>query len=274
MKKFLLFCLMAMTFLACKKTSEEPIVELQTTEGTLFIKLYKQTPKHRDNFVKLVNEGFFDGQLFYKAMKDFIIEAGDENTKDADNDHDRIYGAFDPEYTIPAEIRSPLLFHKKGALSAARQEDNINPTKKSSGTLFGIIIGQLYTSTQLDSLEKADYNHQLNITLQQVMIANRSLIDKTTQMGDEKRLGELQDSLIRVASKQMQLKKSKLLHFSATQRKIYTTIGGVPQMDGDYTVFGEVTKGLDVLDKINKLKVDGTQRPMKDVRILKATIVK
>lgn len=192
----------------------QPIVVINTTEGEIRIKLYNETPLHRDNFIKLVNEGYYDGVLFHRVIENFMVQTGDPNSKNAKAGQS--LGDGGPGYTIPAEF-VPTLFHKKGALAAARQGDQVNPRKESSGSQFYIVQGQILTETQLDAFVKAN----------------------------------------------------KHLPFTDAEKSAYTTIGGTPHLDQNYTVFGEVIEGLDVLDKIAAAETDQRNRPLNDIRIIK-----
>jgi cyclophilin family peptidyl-prolyl cis-trans isomerase len=269
MKKLIIFCSLLFVFASCKK-NEEPIVEIQTTEGAIKVKLYKETPLHRDNFVKLVNKGYYDGQVFHRVMKNFLIQTGDPNSKEAD--HNRLLGTGGPGYTIPAEIRYPQIFHKRGVLSAARLPDENNPNKESNGSQFCFILGKKYTSAELDTIERDAYNKQLDLIWQRLVVTNRKRIDDLSlRSDDKKKLQALEDSLTTLAEKQM--KKEHVFFFTKKQREAYTTVGGVPFMDKDYTIFGEVIQGLDVLEKIERMPVDVNARPKKDVRIIVAKVI-
>jgi len=191
---------------------KETMILINTSYGDITLKLYNETPKHRDNFIKLVNEGFYDGLLFHRVIQNFMIQGGDPDSKDAGPD--ATLGNGGPAYTIPSEIVYPELFHKKGALAAARQGDQKNPTRRSSGSQFYIVQGQIFNDDQLNQLEQ--------------------------------KLGyKIPESI----------------------RQIYKTIGGTPHLDGQYTVFGEVVKGLDVVDKIAAIKTGDANRPLEDVKM-------
>jgi len=203
-------------FLNSKNMTTENLkkVSITTTYGTIMIKLYDETPLHRDNFVKLAKEAYLTGTLFHRVIKNFMIQGGDPSSKNADST--AMLGNGGPTYTIPAEIKTPTLFHKKGALGAARDG---NPAKASSGSQFYIVQGQVYTEQQLDLFVQ---------------------------------------------------KSGKTL--SVEQRLAYTTIGGTPHLDGDYTVFGEVYEGLDIVDKIASIQVGRNDRPLVDVKMTVAVI--
>lgn len=193
------------------------MVLFETTEGKIKVKLYNETPVHRDNFIKLVESGFFNGVLFHRVINKFMIQAGDPDSKGAEAG--KQLGSGGPGYTLPAEI-IPHLFHKKGALSAARQGDQANPQRRSSGSQFYIVQGDVYTNETLNTFEQRLYTK-----------------------------------------------------FTDVQRSTYTTIGGTPHLDAQYTVFGEVVEGLDIVDKIAAVACDANNRPKTDVKITKATVV-
>lgn len=193
-------------------------VVLQTTSGNMTILLYDETPKHRDNFIKLVQQGFYDGLLFHRVINEFMIQAGDPNSRSARPGQP--LGDGGPGYTIPAEF-FPHYFHKKGALAAARLGDQVNPGKESSGSQFYIVQGQKLTEPVLQAYVNA----------------------------------------------------GKHLPFSEEQQKAYTTVGGVPHLDDSYTVFGEVIEGLDVIDVIAASTADQRNRPVTDIKIIKAFLL-
>ena len=193
-------------------------VLLKTSLGDITIVLYDDTPAHRDNFHKLVNDKFYDGVLFHRIIKGFMIQGGDPDSKTA-KPGQRL-GSGDVGYTIPAEF-VPAHFHKRGAVCAARMGDNVNPQKASSGCQFYIVDGTVYDNDKLN------------------MIAQRT--GKT---------------------------------FTPEQIEAYTTVGGAPFLDGDYTVFGEVISGMEVVDKIASQQKDGADRPLEDIKIISATMIR
>ena len=212
MKKMIIAALVfaSITCFAQQKSAEkETVVVIKTSMGTIKAKLYNDTPQHRDNFIKLVNEGWYNGSPFHRVIKDFMIQGG----QNAD-------GRVDPGYTIPAEITSNH-FHKKGALAAARQGDQVNPKKASSGSQFYIVQGKKFDENWLNMYET--------------------------------RTGKV---------------------FSARQRQAYQTTGGSPHLDGEYTIFGEVTEGLDVVDKIAAVKTGNMDIPVEPVTIISVTVDK
>lgn len=200
-------------------------VLLETTMGDVVVELYNETPKHRDNFLKLVREGYYDGNLWHRVIAQFMIQTGDSTTRHAGPG--TVVGDYDPGYTLPAEIVFPRYFHKKGALAAAREGDTTNPERRSSGSQFYIVVGQVFTPGGLD---------------------------------------RVQDRLNAQTGGKVQL--------TPEIREYYQLRGGTPHLDGQYTVFGEVVKGMDVVSDIDFVETDGNDRPLQDVRIVKAVVIK
>ena len=193
-------------------------VEMQTSSGNIVILLYDDTPLHRDNFIKLAGEGVYDGTLFHRVIKDFMIQGGDPDSKNAKAG--QMLGEGDLGYKIPAEFRENHI-NKRGALCAARQGDDVNPKKESSASQFYIVQGRKWSDGEMNMMEQ--------------------------------RFGK---------------------KYSDEHRKIYAEEGGAPHLDGDYTVFGEVLEGMDVVDKIAAVKTDPMDRPLEDVRILSVKVIK
>jgi cyclophilin family peptidyl-prolyl cis-trans isomerase len=203
-----------------KRKDRKRDVELMTTEGPIILRLSDSTPMHRDNFLRLVKSGYFDSMLFHRVIRTFMIQSGDTTSKHAQPGQP--LGSGGPGYTIPSEFRSSL-FHKKGALAAARLGDNVNPQKASSGSQFYIVQGRTFTDRELDSIE-----------------------------------------VVRLNGRKL----------SPEHREYYKTFGGTPQLDGNYTVFGGVVKGIDVVDKIAVTKRGERDRPVQDIRIISAKLIK
>ncbi len=223
-KKLMLSALVVIILASCStsqnvnKNEMETQVLIKTTEGDITIKLYNETEAHKTNFVKLVEENYYDGLLFHRVIEGFMAQAGDPASKDAGlNAH---LGSGGPGYTVAAEI-CPKYYHKKGSLSAARTGDQMNPTRRSSGSQFYLVTGKVMTDAELNQLE--------------------------TQMHTK---------------------------FTEEQRADYTTIGGTPFLDGQYSVFGEVVEGMDVVDKIEKVEKGKNDRPKNDVKIISMKIKK
>jgi cyclophilin family peptidyl-prolyl cis-trans isomerase len=242
-------------------------VLISTNYGDIKIELFNETPLHRDNFIKLAKESYFDGTLFHRVINNFMIQGGDPNSKGAEAG--KRLGNGGPGYEIPAEF-NPRFYHKKGALAAARQGDQVNPEKKSSGSQFYIVEGKIFTPGQLDTLE-INMNNGLrqSITRKYLMEAQdelNKLKQKNDEAGFNKRMAEIR------AKGDADYLTVKKIKFSANMIKDYTTIGGYPSLDGAYTVFGQVIEGLDVVDKIAKVQTDKNDRPVKDV-VMKVKVI-
>ena len=263
-------------FVACKSDkkakdmSEETKLKIETTAGDIVVKLYNETPQHRDNFIKLAENGIYEGTLFHRVIKDFMIQAGDPDSKNASKG--QMLGAGDVGYTVPAEFVYPKYFHKKGALSAARQGDNVNPQKASSGCQFYIVTGKVYSDSALLSMEQQMNQMRFNNLFNTLASKHAKDIYKMRKAGDQEGLMNLQDTLI--AQVEKQLAGQPEFRFTPEQVKAYTTVGGTPHLDGEYTVFGEVLEGMDVVDKIQRVKTDRNDRPEEDVKIIKVEVLK
>ena len=244
-------------------------VKIETNKGDIIVKLYNDTPKHKANFLKLVKDGTYEGTLFHRVINNFMIQAGDPNSKTAEKDQQ--LGDGDVGYTIPAEFAYPERFHKRGALAAARQGDQVNPKKESSGCQFYIVTGQVYNDSTLVNMEKRKNYNVLNAAFTQLVMKNRDEILNLQKKGDEKALMAMQDKLL--AQAREQIKDEPEFKFTPEQAEAYTTIGGTPHLDGDYTVFGEVVDGMDVVDEIQQVATNSNDRPVDDVVIIKMTIL-
>ena len=244
-------------------------VAVKTTAGDFTVLLYGDTPKHRDNFVRLVKEGYYDGTLFHRVIKDFMIQAGDPDSKNAAPG--KMLGAGGPDYKIDAEIVFPRHFHKRGALAAARQGDQVNPMKQSSGSQFYVVTGRKMSQSDVDKLGMSLKNKQMQAIFNRLAMEHRSDIIDMQKRGDRAGLQALQDSLIKQTEAEAATSAAPAI--TDEMRKAYTTVGGAPHLDGDYTVFGEVVEGMDVIDRIEKVKTDSHDRPADDVRIISMKIV-
>lgn len=243
-------------------------VELKTSLGDIVVALYNETPKHRDNFVKLVNEGYYNGVLFHRVIKDFMIQTGDGNSKTATPG--QMLGDGDPGYTIPAEFVYPKYFHKRGALAAARTGDQVNPERASSGSQFYIVTGKSYSADELKQMEARLGDSKKQSLWQQLVMQHRNEIMQLQNSQDNAGLQALQDQLIA----QLEAEYSKdPFTLTEAQRQAYTTVGGTPHLDGQYTVFGEVIKGMEVVDAIQSVKTGANDRPVEDVKVISARII-
>jgi len=244
------------------------LVKIETTMGDITVRLYDETPKHKENFIKLVKEGVYDSTLFHRVIKNFMIQAGDPTSKTASATD--TLGSGDVGYTIPAEF-NPKFFHKRGVLAAARQGDDVNPNKESSGCQFYIVTGRKFSEAQMINMENQMNEARLDTVFQALARKHMKEIYKMRKANDMEGLMELQDSLENQARKEVA--KEPALKFTPEQIKAYTTVGGAPHLDGNYTVFGEVVDGMNVVAEIETAKTNRQDRPTQDIRILKATVV-
>ena len=248
----------------------ETKVLVKTTAGDFTVKLYNETPAHRDNFIKLVEEKYYDNILFHRVIRDFMVQAGDPESKDAPRFSQ--LGTGGPGYTLPAEFVYPGYFHKRGALSAARQADQVNPERESSGSQFYVVTGKRYSMNELKDLEQRMSENEAQSVFDRLCAQNRDSIFALQKADDTDGLIKLQNELIAKTDEIMKQKGD--FEFTPEQLSVYTSEGGAPFLDGQYTVFGEVIDGMKVIDKIEKVSTDVNNRPVRDVRILSMEIIK
>lgn len=242
-------------------------IKISTTLGDIVVRLYDETPLHRDNFLKLATTGYYDNVLFHRVIKDFMIQGGDPNSKEAVPGAQ--YGTGGPDYTIEAEIK-PELIHKRGALAAARLGDEVNPERRSSGSQFYIVWGQVYNQGQIGQLAKQMDMQAQQAIFNQLVAEHRSEIMQLRRDRNQEGLMELQNDLQAQTYAKFQSMPNKGL--TDAQKEAYTTVGGTPHLDGQYTVFGEVIEGLDVVEKIQSTKTQRGDRPCEDIKILKTEV--
>ena len=240
----------------CKGTLR---VKIETRLGNIVVRLYDATPKHRDNFIKLVKEGYYDGTLFHRVINNFMIQGGDPDSKGAPAD--KFLGEGGPDYTLDAEIRTGL-YHKRGALAAARQGDEVNPERRSSGSQFYIVWGDVYNEGQLRQFSKQLRMQKVQDAFNKLAAEHRADIMQMRRDRNREGLQELQDKL--AAEAESKVGKSGL---TDEQLKIYSTVGGTPHLDGQYTVFGEVEEGLDVVEMIQGTATGRADRPVDDIEM-------
>ena len=236
---------------------------ITTSLGDIEVVLYNETPQHRDNFIKLVQEKYYDGVLFHRVIKDFMVQTGDGNSKNAAPG--QMLGTGDPGYTVPAEIVYPRFYHKKGVLAAARTADQVNPERRSSGCQFYIVWGKTYSSGQLGQLEKQLQMQALQGEFNALVGERREQIMQMRRNRDQAGLLALQEELEALAHAAVAQKG--LGRMSDEAKRVYSELGGTPFLDGQYTVFGEVEKGLDVVGKIQEVSTDANDRPLKDLKM-------
>lgn len=238
-------------------------LKIKTTEGDIIIRLYDETPKHRDNFLKLAKEGYFNGTLFHRVIKDFMIQGGDSDSKNAPKG--KMLGTGGPDYTIPAEFVYPQYFHKRGALSAARTGDEVNLEKESSGSQFYIVWGKTFKPAELKQMEHQMAMQQEQQVFNQLTREHHEEIMNLRRNRDRVGLQELQDKLIEQTK--TTCKQQGKPSFTEEQIEVYTNVGGTPFLDNQYTVFGEVEEGLDIVERIQNCDTDRNDRPTEDVKI-------
>ena len=234
-------------------------VKIETMLGDIVVRLYDETPIHRDNFVKLAKEGYYDSTLFHRVIKNFMIQGGDPDSKGAPAG--KMLGVGGPDYTLQAEIQDGL-FHKRGALAAARQGDEVNPERRSSGSQFYIVWGQVYNENQLRQFSKQLRMQKVQDVFHALVSDHRAEIMQMRREKNRAGLQELQDKL--VAEAESQVGSDGL---TENQMKLYSTIGGTPHLDGQYTVFGEVEEGLDVVELIQGSATGRADRPLDDIEM-------
>lgn len=244
-------------------------VEVNTSVGSFTVLLYGDTPKHRDNFLKLVKDGYYNNTLFHRVIKDFMVQAGDPNSREAKPGQQ--LGDGDPGYTLEAEIVYPKHFHKRGALAAARTGDQVNPERRSSGSQFYVVTGQKYDEGQIGQLEEQLGNGQKQSIFSGLVQQHMAQIQQMQQQHDQAGLQALQQQLIEQTEAEAAKNPVKL---TPEQRQAYTTVGGAPHLDGQYTVFGEVISGMDTIDKIEQAETGAADRPVQDIRILSMKVLK
>ena len=220
MKRLLLSLSFIISQLSLSSVAAQEVL-METSEGNIRIQLYNETPLHRDNFLRLVKAHYYDSLLFHRVIKNFMIQGGNRNTRQAEFTPKFADLCDSLDYTIEAEFRLPKLFHKRGVIAAAREGDDVNPQKRSSSTQFYFVWGRKYSERAMEFTE------------------SRLDIELTPEM-----------------------------------REAYMTVGGTPHLDGSYTVFGEIVEGLDVVERIQNVETDESDRPLKPVMIIKATVVK
>jgi cyclophilin family peptidyl-prolyl cis-trans isomerase len=241
-------------------------VRISTDFGDIVILLYDKTPLHRDNFIKLVNDSFYNGILFHRVIQDFMIQGGDPDSKNAQPE--AMLGDGGPGYTVKAEF-NPALFHKRGTLCAARMADNVNPAKESSGSQFYIVQGKKFSPSELTNIEHR-VNQSKKAEIINGIIANppkelKEKVDSARAVGTNESYTALIKEIEPFVDKE--LAKKGVFTFSEEQKKIYTTVGGTPHLDGSYTVFGEVMEGMEVVEKIAAVQKDRNDRPLTDIKM-------
>ena len=243
-------------------------VEVKTSMGDFVVELYNETPQHRDNFVKLAREGYYDGVLFHRVINQFMVQAGDPSSKSADST--AVLGEGDPGYTLPAEFVYPKYFHKRGVLAAARTADQVNPERRSSGSQFYVVTGRVYTPDMLDGMKKRQADQRKQQIFNDFAMQHIDSIRAMQSRNDMAGLEALQNELIAKTEAQY---ATAPFEFTPEQVEAYTTVGGTPHLDGQYTVFGEVVQGYETINKIQNVETGAHDRPRTDVKIISMRVL-
>lgn len=241
------------------EVTDDTLVRIETAYGNIDVVLFNETPLHRDNFIKLINEGYYDNLLFHRVINNFMIQGGDPESRDAGPAVQ--LGSGGPGYTIPAEFHEKL-FHQKGALAAARQGDNVNPEKESSGSQFYIVHGTVFTEEQLEGFENQINN---NLIKDYYSRRFREMESEYLDRGAEPDYNAITEKIKESIADNFS--ESNRFRFSDKQIELYTTIGGTPHLDGSYTVFGKTVEGFDVIDKIASASANNSSRPVDDIKM-------
>lgn len=270
LKYSLLYVLMITLLVGCTSATDSKYVEIQTRFGTMKVLLYDDTPLHKANFLALARSGDYDSLLFHRVVKGFMIQGGDPLSRNAPKN--RSLGSGEIGEPIEAEIHYPSHFHKRGALAAARKADKINPQKLSSGSQFYIVQGDICTDEQLDEIETLRNNAIRSNIFYQIDSYYHDSLQYYQDKGMSIELAELQMKIMERVTQMAE--EDGLFSFPEEVREVYRTIGGVPRLDGEYTVFGEVVDGFEVIDSIAAQPVDEvyhnmtrTDRPLTDIKM-------
>jgi len=267
MKNAFFISILALFLAACTSKPKEKLVTITTPYGDIAVKLYDSTAKHKENFIKLAEAGYFNGTLFHRVIPKFMIQGGDPTSRNAGPGVK--LGDGDTSYTIPFEY-VPSYLHKRGAFAAARESDDVNPLKASSASQFYIVQGKVFTNDELDAVESKVERR----TKQYILM---DLLKKEGKEDELKAFNEFADkrdtaNIRRVIEKyrnavEAQYMRTKPFKLTEKQRQVYTTIGGAPHLDGAYTVFGEVVSGMEIVDQIAAVQTDTNDRPVQDIRL-------
>lgn len=257
-----------MLFASCSKQKEGTEVLIETSIGNIRAVLFDDTPLHRDNFIKLAREGYFDEMMWHRIVPGLMIQTGDPTLKPANRPVTVDTSAL--HYTIPQEIRFPKYIHRRGMLAAARQPDNLNPKKESSSTQWYIVTGEKYTPTSLADFYQTLYQEAVNAKWRRLQDKLADRLDRL-ETSNKDAYYELQDSILNVAEAEVASRPPR--PFNEQQKRVYTTEGGCPHLDGEYTIFGQVTEGMNVVEKIVNVPTDERERPMREVYVKRVTVL-
>jgi len=268
MKKGILSLLALIVFVACDGKKEGTHVLIETSVGDITVRLFDDTPKHRDNFIRLAREGVYDSIMWHRIVPDLMIQTGDPTLRPGHAPCTIDTSTL--KYTVPQEILFPRYIHKRGMLAAARQPDEKNPKKASSASQWYIVTGEVYTTATLADFYQTIYQDAVNALWRKLQDQHSQRL-ATLEKSNEKAYDALQDSILTAA--ESAIANCPPTPFNEVQKRAYTTTGGCPHLDGEYTVFGEVTNGMDVVDKIAHTPTDEYERPLREVFIRKVTVL-
>lgn len=264
MRQILLFFFLCTFVMQIDAQTKYPVIVIETNYGTMKAVLYDDTPRHSSHFLKLVQQGYFNGTLFHRVIRDFMIQGGAQDSRNAPAGAQ--IGSGRTDIDLLPEFHAHR-FHKKGALAAPRRGDNENPQKKSDASQFYIVHGKVYTQGRLDTMEMV-----VNVPIKNKIVREHYLPHKDRlaelKNHDAGAFNALLDSVLHVVDSLYEAAPGKFF-LPEGLKEAYSTVGGAHHLDGEYTVFGEVTEGLDVIDKIAALPVDGNMRPKNDARIVR-----
>lgn len=268
MKKKLLYVLLVTLLSSCSKKEKLTQVLIETSMGNIRIELFDDTPQHRDNFIRLAREGVFDDIMWHRIVPELMIQTGDPTLRPGNLPATADTAAL--HYTVPQEILFPRYIHRRGMLAAARQPDDKNPTKASSPTQWYIVTGEKYTAETLASFYQTLYQEAVNAHWRKLQNQHEARLNAFEQKNKE-RYYELQDSILSVAEAAVAARPPR--PFNEQQKRAYTTEGGCPHLDGEYTIFGQVVEGMAVVDRIASVPTDERERPLRSVFINKVTVL-
>ena len=252
---------------------KEQEVLLETTAGNIRIRLFNDTPGHRDNFLKNVREGLYDGVSFHRIIRGFMIQTGDPNTRPG-HEADLAAAQSDsaaPSPTIPAEIVYPKYFHKRGMVAAAREGDEVNPDRRSDATQFYIVTGKFQNEAAMASYVQARNERAVERLYEKKVQENAEELEDLRRARKMNKLSDKLESLLDMA--RLEVSQNPPGDYGPEQIRAYRTVGGAPWLDEEYSIFGEVVEGMKVVLDLEKTKTDANDRPVKDVRVVKATIL-
>ena len=272
-----LVAVLLLTATSCNGQNDEPETEvlLETTAGNIRIKLYNDTPLHRDNFIQNVRDGKYDGVTFHRIIRNFMIQTGDPNTRPGYEDDLQAAneGTAQPTPTVEAEILFPTHFHRRGVVAAAREGNDVNPTRASDAYQFYIVTGKFQNEQQLATIELARKDARIEERYFQLMEEHEEELDKLRKARNTNEVSRILEQLLDQARAEIDQLPASTFQYSNLMQRAYRSSGGAPWLDGEYTIFGEVVEGMKIVLDIEKAKTDGNDRPLKDIRIVKARVI-